>query len=111
MTFKGTLAFAENVPTKTGTGASGTWGISISGNAATATSASSATLASTISSNLSNTTQGYLLAQTSSGTTPFYDSGIYIGAAPGNLIATTFTGNLVGNASTSNAAAGLANTS
>lgn len=111
MTFKGTLAFAENVPTKTGSGASGTWGISISGNAVTATSANSATLANTITSNLSNTTQGCLLAQTSSGTTPFYDSGIYIGAAPGNLIATTFTGNLVGNASTSNAANGLANTS
>lgn len=71
--------------------------------------ASNATLASTISSNLNTNTKGYLLAQTASGTTPFYDSGIYIGTTPGNLIATTFTGNLVGNASTSNAATGLAN--
>jgi hypothetical protein len=36
---------ADDAPTKTGTGASGTWGISISGNAATATSATSATSA------------------------------------------------------------------
>ena len=64
--------------------------------------ASNATLASTISSNLNTNTKGYLLAQTASGTTPFYDSGIYIGTASGNLIATTFVGNLVGNASTSN---------
>lgn len=34
--------FAAQFPGKTGTGASGTWGINISGNAATATSASSA---------------------------------------------------------------------
>lgn len=38
---------ANDAPTKTGTGASGTWGIDISGNAATATSATSATSAST----------------------------------------------------------------
>ena len=43
MSFKGTLAFAENVPTKTGTGASGNWGISITGNATTATTATTAT--------------------------------------------------------------------
>jgi hypothetical protein len=36
---------ADDAPTKTGGGASGTWGISISGNAATATSATSATSA------------------------------------------------------------------
>lgn len=34
---------ANDAPTKTGTGASGTWGINISGNAATATSATNAT--------------------------------------------------------------------
>lgn len=38
---------ANYAPTKTGGGASGTWGISISGNAATATSATSATSATT----------------------------------------------------------------
>jgi hypothetical protein len=34
---------ADDAPTKTGTGASGTWGISITGNAATATLATTAT--------------------------------------------------------------------
>lgn len=38
---------ANDAPTKTGTGASGTWGISISGNAATATSATTASSATT----------------------------------------------------------------
>jgi len=37
------LTIGTNVPSPTGTGASGTWAISISGNAATATSATSAT--------------------------------------------------------------------
>lgn len=41
------LVIGTNVPSPTGTGASGTWPISISGNAATATSATSATSAST----------------------------------------------------------------
>jgi hypothetical protein len=41
------LAIGTDIPSPTGTGASGTWGISISGNAATATSATSATSAST----------------------------------------------------------------
>jgi len=36
------LAIGTNVPSPTGTGASGTWAIAISGNAATATSATSA---------------------------------------------------------------------
>ncbi len=40
---------ANDAPTKTGGGASGTWAISISGNAATATSATSATSATTAS--------------------------------------------------------------
>jgi hypothetical protein len=40
---------ANDAPSKTGTGASGTWGISISGNAATATSVSSAASAVTLS--------------------------------------------------------------
>ena len=41
---------ADDAPTKTGTGASGTWGINITGNAATATSATTATSASTAAS-------------------------------------------------------------
>lgn len=39
---------ANDAPTKTGTGASGTWDISISGNAATATTATTATTASAL---------------------------------------------------------------
>lgn len=44
------LTIGTNVPSPTGTGASGTWNISISGNAATATSATSATSATTATS-------------------------------------------------------------
>lgn len=39
------VAIGTDVPSPTGTGASGTWGISITGNAATATSATTATTA------------------------------------------------------------------
>lgn len=41
------LVIGTDIPSPTGTGASGTWGISITGNAATATSATSATTATT----------------------------------------------------------------
>ena len=41
------LVIGTDVPAPTGTGASGTWDIAISGNAATATSATSATSATT----------------------------------------------------------------
>ena len=41
------VAIGTDVPSPTGTGASGTWAIAISGNAATATSATSATSATT----------------------------------------------------------------
>jgi len=47
---------ADDAPTKTGTGASGTWGISISGNAATATSATNATNSTTQAPGTNNTT-------------------------------------------------------
>lgn len=48
-----------NVPSRTGTGASGTWGISISGNAATATSATNA--ANLVTSNFSIVESGGVL--------------------------------------------------
>lgn len=41
------LAIGTDIPSPTGTGASGTWGINISGNAATATNATNATNATT----------------------------------------------------------------
>lgn len=51
-----TVAFTSDInsyaPTKTGTGASGTWPISISGNSATATTATTATKASGLTGNL-----------------------------------------------------------
>lgn len=47
---------ADDAPTKTGTGASGTWGISVTGNAATATSATNATNSTTQAPGTNNTT-------------------------------------------------------
>lgn len=47
----------NNFPTKTGGGASGTWGISISGNAASATKATSATTAAACSGNSATATK------------------------------------------------------
>ena len=63
-------------PTLTGTGASGTWGISISGSAATATSATTATTATT-ATNLSGGTVSATTVQATGGFTatsaaPFY---------------------------------------
>jgi hypothetical protein len=58
---------ANDAPSKTGTGASGTWGISIPGNAATATSATSATTA---------TSAGTLSGLTATITELNYSSGV-----------------------------------
>jgi hypothetical protein len=62
---------ANDAPTKTGGGASGTWGIAISGNAATATSATTATTAATVTTAAqpSITSLGTLTGLTVSGTT------------------------------------------
>ncbi len=51
------LAIGTDVPSLTGSGASGTWSISISGNAATATSATTASTANAVSSTATGTTQ------------------------------------------------------
>lgn len=51
------LAIGTDIPSTTGTGASGTWGINISGNAATATSATNAT-------NATNLTGGNMVCST-----------------------------------------------
>lgn len=61
-------------PSTSGTGATGTWGISISGNAATATSATSATSATT-STNIAGGAAGSLPYQTSINTTTLLPAG------------------------------------
>ena len=73
-------------PTLTGTGASGTWGIAITGNAATATSATTATTATT--ANALNTANAYTVAGITS-TAGFTATS----AAPFHLNATTVSAN------------------
>lgn len=63
-----------DVPTRTGGSASGTWGINISGNAATATSAATVTGSSTIS--------GYLTLATNWGVSPYTSAFTIIGTHP-----------------------------
>jgi hypothetical protein len=70
-------------PSTTGTGASGTWGISISGNAATATSAGSATTATT-ATNLAGGLAGSVPYQTGAGATTFLNAG-----TSGQVLSTT----------------------
>lgn len=64
-------------PKADGTGASGTWGISISGNAATATTATTATSATsaTTATNLAGGGAGYVPYQSGSGATSFVAAG------------------------------------
>jgi hypothetical protein len=81
------LAIGTNVPSTTGTGASGTWGINISGNANTATSATSAT-------NSTNATQVV------SGSWTIYASGayLYFNYGGNNVMRLDSSGNLVAEA-------------
>ena len=62
-----TTALGYTPPTPTGTGASGTWGISISGNASTATSATTAGSANNVAGGLAN----QIVYQTAVGATSF----------------------------------------
>jgi hypothetical protein len=81
-------------PSATGTGASGTWGINISGNAATATTASSTTSA-TVATNIAGGAAGSIPYQTSSSTTTFLaaGSGVLVGGAtPSYSTAPSLTG-------------------
>jgi hypothetical protein len=81
-------------PSATGTGASGTWGINISGNAATATTASSTTSA-TVATNIAGGAAGSIPYQTSSSTTTFLaaGSGVLIGGStPSYSTAPSLTG-------------------
>lgn len=61
----GTAQTNLNVPSRTGAGASGTWAISISGNAATATSATSATSATNATNAANLVTANYSIVQAS----------------------------------------------
>lgn len=78
-TFNGSVAqtidySTVGAPKADGTGASGTWGISISGNAATATSATSATSATT-ATNLAGGAASQIPYQTGAGATSFIANG------------------------------------
>ena len=95
--------YTDYTVTKTGTGASGTWGISISGNADTATSATTATTATTAGKWTSAQTV-YVTLGTASKTTTIQGGsstaqtiGIdgTLGVAHGGTGATTFTANSV----------------
>lgn len=74
---------ADDAPTKSGSGATGTWGISISGNAATATSATSATSATTAgtTTNIAGGTAGGVVYQSGSGAT-----GITLAGSAGQVL-------------------------
>lgn len=81
--------YTTYAPSLTGTGASGTWNIGISGNAATATSATSATNATnltgsgTISSTTTATTQSAGTNNTTVATTAFVTTAVSAGAYAG----------------------------
>ena len=73
------LAIGTDIPSLTGTGASGTWAINVSGSAATATSATNATNVSsggTIASNVTATTQAAATNNTTVATTAFVNTAI-----------------------------------
>ena len=69
---------ANDAPTKTGTGASGTWGINITGNAATATNATNVT--GTVASGVTGTTQTLGTNNTTIATTAFVQAALPVGS-------------------------------
>lgn len=71
---------ADDAPTKTGGNASGTWGIAITGNAATATSATSATTATALS--------------TASGSAPSYSARAWVNFNGTGTVAIRASGNV-----------------
>lgn len=77
-----------NVPTRTGGDASGTWGINITGNAATATSATSATTATTATS-ATNVTGTVAVANGGTGSTSASGARTNLGLAIGSDIPST----------------------
>ncbi len=77
------LVIGTNVPSPTGAGASGTWAISISGNAATATTASSATNATnatnaTTAASCTGNSETATKLTTASGSAPSYSARAFV---------------------------------
>ena len=95
-------------PSTGGTGASGTWNISISGNAATATSASSSSTATyaTTAGSVTGQANSATITATSANTA----SQIVLRDSSGNFSAGTITASLSGNATTSSSTTGNAAT-
>jgi hypothetical protein len=89
-----TTALTYTPPTPTGTGASGSWGINITGNAATLTT-TAVSAAATFYPTFATTTAGSLVYSTSTGLT--------FNPSTNTLTATTFVGALTGTSSASNA--------
>jgi hypothetical protein len=98
-----------NVPTRTGGSASGTWSISISGNAATSTNCNGKAGSVTISYN-NNANSSYQMLW-GSGTSVYGTSGIVCNPSANSITASTFYGSFSGNASTSSNCNGNAKTS
>lgn len=85
----------------TGSGATGTWGIGISGNAATATSATNATNGATVSTAANATFFPLFVASSTNSNQAFnLSSGFTFNPSTNALTATNFVGNLTGNAAT-----------
>jgi len=103
-------------PKADGTGASGSWGISITGNAATATSATSATSATT-ATNIAGGAAGSVPYQTGSGATSLLPAGTGVlvgGATPSYTTTPTLTGtnfSAIPNAALTNSSVTIGSTS
>jgi len=91
------VVVGTNVPSITGTGASGTWGINISGNAATATAATNATNATTATtlSNASGAAPAYAVRAWATVTIPSNGGTVSL-VASGNIASVTRSSVAVG---------------
>lgn len=88
-----------DAPTKTGSGASGSWGISVTGSSASCTGlAATASWADQVDVNASNSGSGEYNIMWNSGDTVYSTTGITINRDAKRITATTFSGALSGNA-------------